>query len=158
MARQKRQPSMAADIIGKLAGKLGAGFNPTLLKLQNGWAGIVGGNVADHSEPVRVARKTLTVRVDHPAWMHELTFLKPQMLQRIAACLSSGLVNDIRFELGSVSAAASAMSRHKAIPTRPLSPDEEEFIEQAAGEIEDDEVRNAALLAMRKSFGSRRKT
>ena len=71
------------------------------LKLQ--WEEIVGGPVAAHSEPSRLNFKCLVVMVDSPAWVQHLTFLKPELTEKIQRSLGSETVTEIRFKVGSLS-------------------------------------------------------
>lgn len=63
------------------------------------WQTIAGDAVARHASAIKVEEKTLVVAVDSPAWMTQLLFLKEQILQKIAAQIGPGLIEDIRFIL-----------------------------------------------------------
>jgi predicted nucleic acid-binding Zn ribbon protein len=64
------------------------------------WAKIAGEKIAQHSRAVSIEQKTLLVIVDSPAWMMQLTYLKPELLRKVRARIGKGLVEDIRFVLG----------------------------------------------------------
>jgi predicted nucleic acid-binding Zn ribbon protein len=66
----------------------------------NRWPEIVGDKVARHTHARSVDGKTLIVAVSSPVWMTQLTFLKPRILEKIAARIGKGLITDIRFVPG----------------------------------------------------------
>jgi predicted nucleic acid-binding Zn ribbon protein len=61
------------------------------------WAQIVGPRVASHTRAIACRDGTLHVEVEGSAWMHELGFLKRQLIQRINAQLGGEHVRDVRF-------------------------------------------------------------
>jgi len=71
------------------------------LKLK--WGEMVGGQVAAHSEPVRLNFKRLVVMVDSPAWVQHLTFLKSELMEKIQRSIGKETITEIRFKVGSLS-------------------------------------------------------
>ena len=63
------------------------------------WARIVGPRVARHTRAVAFRGGTLRVEVEGSAWMHELGFLKRDLIQRVNRHLGAELVRDLRFYL-----------------------------------------------------------
>jgi predicted nucleic acid-binding Zn ribbon protein len=157
-ARAKRLSS-AAEVLGASAGRMGMKDGMRLCRLARRWHEIVGTAVAGHAAPVRVFGKTLLIRVEHPAWMQELGFLKQKIIERVRLESPESGVSGIRFEVGSLDGLAGPPRR--AMPAgaapRELSKDDERFIEGAVGEIRDDEIRAAARRAMEASIVSRTK-
>jgi predicted nucleic acid-binding Zn ribbon protein len=47
------------------------------------WEEIVGAKLAEVSKPEYISRKTLLVRVLHPVWAQEFTFMKPHLLRQL---------------------------------------------------------------------------
>ncbi|MBM3323467.1 DUF721 domain-containing protein [candidate division WOR-3 bacterium] len=64
------------------------------------WPECVGAKVAEHTRALYVERESLVVAVDSPAWMTELSFLRPQILAQLAKRTGPGLVRDLRFVPG----------------------------------------------------------
>ncbi|MBI4126182.1 MAG: DUF721 domain-containing protein, partial [Deltaproteobacteria bacterium] len=52
------------------------------------------------AEPSKIFGKTLMIRVDHHAWIQELTFMKKDLLTKILAAQPALGISDIRFEVG----------------------------------------------------------
>ncbi len=65
------------------------------------WEKIVGEKLAEVSKPDYISRRTLIVRVLHPVWAQELTFLKPGLIHKLAPFLKRGdVVDDMVFRVG----------------------------------------------------------
>jgi len=61
------------------------------------WEQVVGPRVARHSRAVSFHEGVLQVEVDGSAWMHELGFLKRDLVAKVNRHLGSRLVKDVRF-------------------------------------------------------------
>jgi len=65
------------------------------------WDKIVGEKLAEVSKPDYISRKTLIVRVLHPVWAQEFTFMKAMLLRKLAPYLKRGdFVEDMIFRVG----------------------------------------------------------
>jgi predicted nucleic acid-binding Zn ribbon protein len=65
------------------------------------WPDIVGKEVAKHAQPVSLRNKLLTVAVDHPVWLQELSrYHKPLLLQKVRDRIGKAAVKDIVFRIG----------------------------------------------------------
>ena len=47
------------------------------------WAQVVGEEIAARTQPLRVDKGVLYVRVDHSAWLHELHFMEKEILRKL---------------------------------------------------------------------------
>ena len=61
------------------------------------WARVVGPRVARHTRAIGFEHGVLRVEVDGSAWMHELSFLKQELIQTINRELGARRVRDVRF-------------------------------------------------------------
>lgn len=159
MREKRKQPAAIADVIA--GGCRLPKFPRRMLQWRflTRWESIVGAPIARHARPDRWQGRTLIVRVDGAAWMQELSFMRPQMLSRLAEAFPDIRITDIRLEAGELpplppSAVSSAPAREEA----PLGDDEREFIDRAVCRIGDDAVRDAARSAMTRGFQRRPKT
>lgn len=65
------------------------------------WDKIVGEKLAEVSKPEYISRSALIVRVMHPVWAQELTFMKAHLLQKLAPYLKRGdRVDEMIFRIG----------------------------------------------------------
>ena len=61
------------------------------------WTEVVGPRLADHARAVGFRDGALLVEVEGSAWMHELGFLKRELIRRINRHLGSECVREVRF-------------------------------------------------------------
>ena len=153
MRKRLAKPSKIDAILGRTATRLRLSEKIRHYRLWQRWREIVGAPVADHARPERWQGRTLVVRVDHPAWVQELGFLKPQMMEKLREAFPDPAIKEIRFEVGELPDMGDVGLRPPPPPLRALAGEELEFIEQAAKEIPDPDVREAARRAMKRSFG-----
>jgi len=155
MRNRRKGFATAAEVLGRQAGNLRISEGMRLYRLWGLWPEIVGNTLSAHARPSRWQGRNLVVRVEHSAWMQELSFLKHMLKEKIDKIFPDAKVRSIRFEIGPLPEPPKGAARTMPKPARELSADELEFIEQALNEIGDDETREAARLAMVKGFQSR---
>ena len=63
------------------------------------WADVVGPRVAHHTRAVAFHEGVLQVEVESSPWMHELGFLKRDLVRKVNAHLGRRLVRDVRFRV-----------------------------------------------------------
>ncbi len=63
------------------------------------WAELSGPRLARHSRAVGFRDGTLTVEVEGSAWMHELGFLKQELVRKVNQHLGSDVVREVRLVL-----------------------------------------------------------
>jgi hypothetical protein len=99
--------------------------------------------------------KKLNLVVDSPAWMQQLSLLKPEIMEKLNRNLGKDVVKDIRLTLGEVAATKKPAD---TVPS-PVSLDQKEraTIEQFAGEVRDPDIRDAIRRVMEKDFLNRKK-
>lgn len=64
-----------------------------------GWPAIVGPEVARRAVPKSFSGSALVVAVANSTWLQELSFLKGEILDRIAEAVGPGVVEEIRLVL-----------------------------------------------------------
>ena len=63
------------------------------------WAALVGETIAAHARPLRLRGTVLVVAADGPDWIHELRFLKRDLLARLNERLGRPAIRDLYFVL-----------------------------------------------------------
>lgn len=63
------------------------------------WPEVAGERIARHSRATSFRDGTLTVEVEGSAWMHELGFLKREIVRRLDQHAGEGVVRDVRLVL-----------------------------------------------------------
>lgn len=155
MRERSGGPSSISEILCETTNKLRMGDKLKRYSLWDRWPEIVGKDIARHARPVRWRGNVLVVRVEHPTWIQELGFLKPEILEKLRGSLKGAPIKDIRFEIGTLPPMEEQGADEK-VEQKDLTTDEEEFITQASAEIPDPDIREAALRAMSKSFTHKR--
>ena len=61
------------------------------------WPVVAGVRIARRSRAVSFRDGALTVEVEGSAWMHELGFLKPELVRNLNRHLGADVVRDVRF-------------------------------------------------------------
>ena len=61
------------------------------------WARVVGPRVARHARAIGFEHGVLRVEVDGSAWMHELGYLKQELIRAVNRELGSDRVREVRF-------------------------------------------------------------
>ncbi len=104
MARRKARKGQlndASEVLQSLfEGKksiLSKGFKTRRIRLD--WKTVVGDTLAGVCEPVDYDRGTLWIWVEHPTWIHQLTFVQDQLVKKINAFMQEDYVSSIRFTL-----------------------------------------------------------
>ena len=84
-----------AEILKRVLGdrKFRQGVHKAEITLR--WAEIVGPEIAARTKPVHLSRGRLLIECDHDVWRTELSFLKPEILKRIAEVEGDGVVKEI---------------------------------------------------------------
>jgi hypothetical protein len=144
----------AADVIASVLGRVGVVERELREhRLLTHWAQVVGERVAQRSSPDGLSKGVLWVRVANPAWLHELSFLRAQVIERANQLVGDPpLVVDVKFHVGARTGAddddalaPTVRIRRSVARPRPLPPpasgDRLARIEAEAAAVEDDELR-----------------
>jgi hypothetical protein len=120
-------------------------------RLQRNWVSIVGEPMASNTWPDQIRYKKLYLLVHNSVWLHQLTFLKPTLIEKLNRVVGSELITDIVLRVGTlpkVDRAAALPEAHHA-PTFPPSDALLAEISAHVTTIQDPELRNhlAQLMA-----------
>lgn len=115
------------------------------------WERAVGPRISQHTRPHRVKDRTLFVKVSGSVWMHQLQFMKNEILEKLNGLLGAGRgIESLRFSIGEV-------KRKEPPPAAsPLSEKEREWIDGQLSSVRDDELREILRKAMATSLMSRK--
>ncbi len=120
------------------------------------WGETVGMVIARHARPQSVHGKKLLLLVDSPAWMQQLSLLKPEIIEKINRGLGRKAIVDITLKLADIAPAALPVE----VPPVPALLDAEEIekIEHYVREIQDPEMRAVVKRVIEKDFLSKKRT
>ena len=71
-----------------------------ILHLIQSWEKVVGPPIADNAKPFAVKGSLLLVHVSSSVWMHQLRFLKADLLEKLNQDLGGKRIEDIKFKIG----------------------------------------------------------
>lgn len=121
---------------------------------QDEWRAIVGDRIARNTRLGRLRSGVLTVKVSSSAWCSELSFLKADLLQRIARAGRD--VTDLTFRVDRDAPSASSTPRpfakKRPEPTSPVAVELPAELRARLAQIEDPNLRAAITEAARWSF------
>lgn len=160
--RSSRRRASAGELVGELLDRHGASRELREHRIVARWPELVGERVASRTTPDGLAKGILWVRVQNSAWLHELSFLRADIAERVNQALGDPpLVTEVRFHMGGRRAVAAddalapTVAIRRAPPTeRPLPPpatgDRLAAIEAETAGVADDELRRLITEARRK--------
>ncbi|MCK9522419.1 MAG: DUF721 domain-containing protein [Proteobacteria bacterium] len=157
---RRSQPLPIADITSIQVQSLYRGNPEVHPRLWTRWTHIAGEQLAQRTFPLKLQKGLLFVGVSSSTWMQQISFLRDELLQRIAQEVGPGVVTEIRLMLDSVPRrpAASPPPQERATPSAPDDIDEAsipEDIQQMVAHIDNAELAQALARAIT-AFSRRR--
>ena len=148
MPRMMKKPVGITSILKSVGQGLGLEKELVLYQLKRHWPEIVGQTLAKHTVPEKLRFKILTLRVDGPTWMHELSFLKNDMIRKINARLGKNLVQSLHLKIGPPAPHVAHQKTHAPSPDKPLSPRLTEILQEALSSVKDAPLKKAIQKAV----------
>lgn len=157
MARRKRKNHGRAVRAADLAWREVFATVPrdriALARLQSAWPGIVPRHLQEVAWPARLSRGRLVVHVDDNQWLHELTYMRSDLLARLKRACPSARLSDLRLRVGEVE--VTPPPEPVPEPDVPGLPTEPERATIDAMEAIDDARLRDAVACARLALGSR---
>ncbi len=88
--------------IGKILDNLPVKARVKEYGLLKDWDKLVGQQIATHCQPDRLKDGILFLKVNSPAWMQQLHFMKSMILDKLKTHTEGNSVKDLRFQIGKV--------------------------------------------------------
>ena len=102
-----------SSILEGVARRLGLESKLLENRLRRDWVSIVGEPMASNTWPDQIRYKKLYLLVRNSIWLHQLTFLKPTLIQKLNEAAGGELVTEIVLRVGEIPL------RKSASPTTP---------------------------------------
>ncbi len=77
-------------------------YNEGIEKIWELWEDAVGKAIAENTRPEAFKGKELLVYVNSSVWLHQLRFLKKDIIIKVNEALGADLVKEIRFKIGAL--------------------------------------------------------
>jgi hypothetical protein len=147
-------------VIRKVAKREGIPLQAADLRLLAFWDRAVGPQVAAQTYPQDIRRGILQVRVSSSVWMHQLQFLKEDILRKLRDVMGSDEVKGLRFSIGEIPRPAAAPKREapprEILGTSLLKARDRRLIDESLAVVEDPELRELLKRVMTKDLRRRR--
>ena len=99
--RKKKEFVPLGNVLPKVLSSLRTGGDEQLLRVWELWDRTVGEMIAVNAQPLAFKGKLLLVEVTSSVWLHELQFLKGDIIKNLNEALGKELVSEIKFKIGS---------------------------------------------------------
>jgi hypothetical protein len=119
------------------------------------WKEVAGQAIARHAEPRALRGGKLVLAVDSPAWMQQLSLLKPELIEKLNSSLGGKSIRDVTLKLGEVAAPHDQASEEGPAGVA-LTPGEREQIERHLLGAGDSDIRDMVRRVMERDFLSRK--
>jgi len=73
-----------------------------LIRVWHVWDSIVGDVISKNAKPAAFKGRILLVHVTSSTWVHQLQFLKEEMIAKLNEALGKSLIDDLKFKIGPV--------------------------------------------------------
>jgi len=73
-----------------------------LARIWSLWDGLVGDAISENARPSAFKGKLLLVHVTNSTWLHQLQFLKKDIIAKVNDAFGKELVEEIKFKIGSI--------------------------------------------------------
>ena len=71
-----------------------------LVRVWQVWDRVMGDVIAQNARPAAFKGRLLLVHVNSSTWIHQLQFLKTEMIEKLNNALGKSLINDLKFKIG----------------------------------------------------------
>ncbi|MBC7190074.1 DUF721 domain-containing protein, partial [Candidatus Aerophobetes bacterium] len=144
MTEDNNPPSRVGEILNNLLSQLGFESKIREMKVLKSWQEVVGKGISKHSQPVKISKGNLLVKVDSSAWINELCHLKDKIIEKFNKLHKNEVIKDIHFRLGKIAPSFSRVRRGRR-RARNINLNEEEldWVEKTVGKLKDENLKEA---------------
>jgi len=89
-----------SSIIGDVLKKYRLETDAELVQVWRVWDTIVGNVISQNAKPAAFKGRILLVHVTSSTWLHQLQFLKQDMIDKLNVALGKTLIEDLKFKIG----------------------------------------------------------
>lgn len=103
MKRKKQKNLMhIGNILEGSVSRFRTGSDGEIARIWSLWQSAVGDLIAQNTRPASFRGSLLTINVSSSAWLHHLTFLKPELITKVNQALGGELIKELRFKIGNI--------------------------------------------------------
>jgi hypothetical protein len=145
----RKKPERLSATLGTLLKARGMESRLSEYRILGQWEKTVGRVIAGHARPVAVRGGKLFLNVDSPAWMQQLSMLKPEIIEKVNRGLGKETIKGITLNLGEIPASGTPEER-LVLPE--LTAGERGTIEQYISEVRDADIRQSIRRVIEKDL------
>ena len=145
--KRKNKFMSVRQILGDNSKRWGIKKETTRYKLWTEWAKIMPTMVAKHTRPIRWQGDVLVVGTPTSAWSQELSYLKPELIEKISTHIPEIKIKDMHFETGYD---IPKDDEEKTVTDfkKPLTKEDYDKINEWTGNISDQELKGVVRLTL----------
>lgn len=98
--RKSKKSVHIGSVLNNVLKTLRPDADDRLVQVWQLWDDAVGKAIAENARPAAFKGKLLLVHVTSSPWIHQLQFLKKEILEKLNAALGQDLVEDVKFKIG----------------------------------------------------------
>ncbi len=97
-----KEPARLGDIIDNVLHSFGQNPEMRMVEVWRLWDQILEKPIAENTRPAAFRKKLLLVHVSSSSWIHQLQFMKDDIIVKINTALGEDLIEEIKFKIGPV--------------------------------------------------------
>ncbi len=159
MRQRQRQKNLRSlgDVLHKTLKKMNISINSTNRNDWDIWYKVTGPQIAAQTQPEKLRGDTLFVKVSTSIWMHQLQFMKQEIIDKINESLGRETIKNIYFSIGAISSAIPKNKEKFSFPRQYiLNERDTKMIKESTGSISDQELSHILKRVMTKEIIRRR--
>jgi len=137
-----RKIDKLAVIIDKILKSRGMQSRLEEYRISAQWVRAVGKAIAHHAQPLSLRGGRLVLIVDSPAWMQQLSLMRPEIIGKLNQNLGTQAVREIALKLGAIASQSAQAAAGERKPAE-ITPEERKRIELSLHAVDDSDVREA---------------
>lgn len=152
------KPKPLGEILQGILKKRNIPHGSTDRHLLDAWSRAVGPVIAAQTHPDRIKGGTLFVRVSAPVWLHQLQFMKSDILDRVSALSAEGKIKALFFTIGDIPAPAPVALGQPppALPLSGLPEGDRRMMRESLATVRDPELQEILKRVMAREISRRR--
>ncbi|MBF0450469.1 MAG: DUF721 domain-containing protein [Candidatus Magnetomorum sp.] len=100
MKNQKQDPIHIKSVIQNVLKTYSHSKGADLFQISDIWESVVGTVIANDARPWRMYGKKLEVHVSGSVWLHQLNYMKNDMIQKLNDRMGDKVIESIHFKIG----------------------------------------------------------
>jgi predicted nucleic acid-binding Zn ribbon protein len=100
--KKKREPTHLKNVLPDLLISIRGGSDARLVDVWEIWDQVVGDAISRNTRPAAFKGKLLLVEVSSSTWMHQLRFLKAEIIEKINDAFGKEMLEEIKFKIGTL--------------------------------------------------------